>query len=646
MAAIKLRTRILGSFFAVIAVFALLVAVLGYFIIDKAIMKRAQAKVRNDLNSARELYRQEIDGVRTAVRFTALRYFIKEAMSEGDLKDLTAELGKIRDEESLDVLVLTDASGRVIVRAGNPSVTGDSQMDDALVSRVLARNEVVAATCIVPREELMKNGKDLADRAHIKLIPTPKAVPTEQTEVTCGMMLRAAAPVVGYNGSIIGVLYGGRLLNRNYEIVDKIKETVFEAGSYKGKDVGTATIFQGDVRISTNVRTEDGTRAIGTRVSRQVYEQVLNRQIRWVDRAFVVTDWFLTAYEPIKDIDGKAIGMLYVGTLEQPFVDMTRNIFLVFIGIVSIATLLAGFLAVLLAGAVSRPVASVVTATRRLADGELGYEVPSQTNTIELSTLASSFNEMSAQLRDRQERLEKVNEELASLNKTYLDMVGFVSHELKGIVATTILNAAGVRDGLFGEINAQQKRSLESVTRNLYYLRDTVKKFLDLSRIEKGELEVKKTEIKLREDVFNPCIETFAAEIAEKGMEVTNEIDAGIKVYADHDLLLIAANNLVGNAIKYGSEAGRIVLSSEDLGQKIRVTVYNDSRPITAEEKTMLFRKFSRLRSGQEKRAKGTGLGLFVTKEIIVGHGGDIWIEPQENGNSFIFELDKCPASQ
>jgi len=409
MRTIRLRTRILRSFFVIIVVFVLLVAVFGYCVIDKAIMKRAQTKVRNDLNSARELYLREIEGVKATVRFTALRFFIKDAMSDGDLKGIPGKLEEIRKEESLDVLVLTDASGKVIVRSRNPSVGGDSLIADEFVTRTLSLKEALAGTSIVPKEELMKEGKDLADRAHIRLIPTPKAKPRAETEEASGMMIRAAAPVVDDDGKLLGVLHGGRLLNRNYGIVDKIKETVYEAGEYKGKDIGTATIFQGDVRISTNVQSEDGTRAIGTRVSEQVYEQVLDRQLRWVDRAFVVTDWFLTAYEPINNINGKTVGMLYVGTLEQPFVDLARNIFLIFLGIALIATVLAGFLAALLAGAISRPVAGLVKGTRRLSGGELGYEVPSETGTIELNALAISFNEMSAQLRDRQKSLEKAN---------------------------------------------------------------------------------------------------------------------------------------------------------------------------------------------------------------------------------------------
>ncbi len=639
----KLRSRIVVPFDIVIVTFSLLVVVLGYYVIKKDIIKRAQTKVKNDLNSAREIYNQELENVKDVVRFTALRFFIKDAIWTQDKNTLDKELERIRTSESLDVLTLIDASGTVLSRSRNPSVTGDNQASDKLISKVISTKEVVAGTVIVPRAELIKEGEDLTEQANIIFIPTPKAKQKAETRETSGMMIKAAAPVFGNDGKLSGILYGGNLLNRNYKIVDKVKEIVYKGQTYKGKDIGTVTIFQDDLRISTNVIAKDNTRAVGTRVSEQVYEQVLVKGLPWIARAFVVNDWYKTAYEPIRDIDDRIVGILYVGILEQPFTSMTRNILILFLVIVCVATALAASLEIVLTGTISRPVERMLKATRELSAGSLGYEVDKETGIMEFDELADSFNKMSVQLRDREASLKKINEQLAILNKTYLDLVGFVSHELKGIVATTIMNAAAVRDGLFGQINEKQKQSLEAVTKNLHYLRETVRKFLDLSRIEKGELEVNKKKVSLREDVFGPCLETFNAEIADKQMAVTNNIAAEIKVNGDLDLLHIVANNLLGNAVKYGLEKGKVILNSQVLADKVQVEVYNDSRPIREEEKDKLFKKFSRLEDPQDKKIKGTGLGLFLTKEIITKHGGDIWFRPEENGNSFIFQIEKYP---
>ena len=128
-----------------------------------------------------------------------------------------------------------------------------------------------------PARNLRREAPPLAEQAYLKFIHTPKARARRETEETAGMMLKAAAPILDPAKNLLGIVYGGVLLNRNFEIVDRIKQTVFQSLQYKGKDIGTATIFQDDLRISTNVKNEDGSRAIGTRVAEDVYEQVVQK---------------------------------------------------------------------------------------------------------------------------------------------------------------------------------------------------------------------------------------------------------------------------------------------------------------------------------------------------------------------------------
>jgi len=170
----------------------------------------------------------------------------------------------------------------------------------------------------------------LAKRATFTLIPVPKAKPIDKMEETSGMVLKAAHPVLDENGKILGVLMGGLLLNRNYELVDRIKGIVFKDARYKGKEIGTSTIFMGDLRISTNVLDKEGNRAVGTRAMKEVRDQTLDKGIPWVQRAFVVDDWYITAYEPIRDVEGKIVGMLYVGMLEKRYADIQERLILFF----------------------------------------------------------------------------------------------------------------------------------------------------------------------------------------------------------------------------------------------------------------------------------------------------------------------------
>ena len=73
----------------------------------------------------------------------------------------------------------------------------------------------------------------------------------------------------------------------------------------------------------------------------------------------------------------------------------------------------------------------------------------------------------------------------------------------------------------------------------------------------------------------------------------------------------------------------------------MEVEVYNDGRPIPPEQMDCLFKKFSRLDNPEKKKVKGTGLGLYITKQIIEAHGGDIHVEPRERGNAFIFHIER-----
>ena len=135
---VLLKTKLTISFLAVIIICGLIASLVGVRLINTGVINQARDKVRNDLNSARQIYREELENVRDKIRFTALRFFIKDAVLSGGLAKLNRELQKIREAESLDILTLTDEDGRVVVRSRNPSVYGDDQARDEAVRRVLA----------------------------------------------------------------------------------------------------------------------------------------------------------------------------------------------------------------------------------------------------------------------------------------------------------------------------------------------------------------------------------------------------------------------------------------------------------------------------------------------------------------------------
>ncbi|MCI0476963.1 MAG: cache domain-containing protein, partial [Anaerolineales bacterium] len=466
-----------------------------------------------------------------------------------------------------------------------------------------------------------------------------------------GMMQSVAVPII-VDDKIIGILQMGSLVNGASEKVDRIRDTVFANEQYRGKPLGTATIFMGDLRISTNVLDGQGTRAIGTRASPEVIQRVLIEGKPWTGRAWVVDTWYLAQYDPIRDPDGKVVGMLYVGELEQKYLDLRTQALALFLAVIFAGMLLAFIVFLMIVRSIVNPIQKLAYATTRLADGDLTYRVNGAhrlNSKDEVKNLASSFDEMAEQLQKQREEikadhraLEKLNQDLQTTNRNYMEMLGFVSHELKNPLSSAIMNVHTVKDGYVGELNETQKAALESVAKSLRYFREMIANYLDLSRLEKGELRANPTRVALASDVVAPIVEGLARALQEKQMTLENGIPPALELEADRDLLRIVYDNLLSNAIKYGKEGGKIALAARANDAIVTLSVLNEGNGIPPDKMELLFKKFSRLSGAGYAGKKGTGLGLYICKEIVEKHGGKIWAESQVGAwTKFVFELPK-----
>ena len=605
-----LKSTIVGAFLLLILVIGLMIGVLGYCVIANDVVARQQQTLRDNLDSARLIYDSRIKQIEQAFSLLSPSW----------------DFGAAQDKMGLDYL-------RVVALAQQETVRSE-------IARQALNGVGLGGTRIISQEELTSLAPAALPRAQIEIRPTPQARPTDRKILTDALAIEYAMPLRDSKGYVTAVVYGGKIINRDPDMVDMIRRMVFENRLFGNKSVGTVTIFQDDVRVATNVLTSQGERAIGTQVSARVYDTVFHKRQLWLNRAFVVNDWYLTAYEPLMDINGNIIGMLYVGMLEAPFHQLRRNILLTFLLIILASAVLAVLLSLVLARLVTRPMNNVLQAIDAIAGGKLHHRVGRSRQIQELHALEEAFDAMATQLAGRDQSLRVFNEKLVDLNKNYIDLVGFVSHELKGILASTILNAHMVRDGFLGMINFKQRKALDSVARNLDYLDATVKNFLSLSRLEQGELPMHKRPVLGRDDLAAPALESFIRQAEEKEMTVVNAVPRELTLDADPDLLLVALNNLVSNAVKYGRAGGQVVVSGRIEGQTTALEVYNDGRPLSGPDQELLFKKFSRIRTPETKAVKGTGLGLYITRQIVEQHDGRIDVEARPNGNAFIIRIE------
>ncbi|HOS92713.1 MAG TPA: cache domain-containing protein, partial [Armatimonadota bacterium] len=301
---VPLRTKLLVAIISVASVGGVLTLLAGGFLLNAQVIQEANRRVELALKTARSALETRLAGTRTACSLLADEL---GAMNGGPELALPPEglLEGLRDKAEFDYLHLIDARG--IIRAtarGNATGQADSS---PLVQVALKEGRAVDGFRIVPSSFLASESQELAAKSHVQVIPTPRAKGDKQVDLSEAMVLEAASPVVVAPGRVIGVVRAGMVINRNSDMVDRIRNTVFTVSTYKGKNFGTVTIFQDDVRIATNVTGPDGSRAIGTRVSAEVYDQVLRDGRTWLGPAFVVGNWYVSAYEPIRDGQGRAV---------------------------------------------------------------------------------------------------------------------------------------------------------------------------------------------------------------------------------------------------------------------------------------------------------------------------------------------------
>ncbi len=632
---LPLRTRLLGSFIIVIVTCGTISTLVGVRMISEGIIRQAQDKVRLDLNTARVEYMEAIDHVRDAVRFTNIRFFLRDGYTTGKVAALVDLLEKIRRRESLDILTLTDANGTVILRTRNPSVKDDSQANNPIVMKALSERRVVASTEIVTREQLLKESPDLAERAHMMLIPTQKGKPSGKTEETSGMMIMAAGPILDDHGELLGVLYAGRLLNRDNSLVDRIKETVYQREMYQGRDIGTATIFQGEVRITTNVRTENGKRAIGTRVSAEVNERVLVEGKRWVERAFVVNDWYITAYEPIRDVSEKVVGILYVGILEQKFTDMKRNFLWIFVGISVGGIVLSVVICYLFSRALSTPINALAVAARSMAGGDFTQRVQLDESIREIGTLGSTFNMMASSIEERDEHLRRrAQNEIMKSKK--LAMIGQlasgVAHEINNPLGGILLFSRLLLRKAPAE--GTERDNLERIAREAERCQQIIRGLLEFA----GQREPKTEQLDIN-DIVEKTISLLGNQALFHNIEIIKQLRPGLPpVLADGSQVQQVFVNIVVNAAEAMEGDGVLTINTNlnEAGDRIETGFADTGHGISEEALKQLFEPFFTTK----EVGKGTGLGLSISHGIVERHGGTITVSSRPGeGSTFVVSL-------
>lgn len=428
------------------------------------------------------------------------------------------------------------------------------------------------------------------------------------------------------------------LRNANH-LPDRIRDVVFGPEAARRGDA-TVTLFEGDVRIATNVTMADGQRAVGTRASPEVARRVLGEGRSWNDRAFVVDRWRMSSYEPLRAADGAVIGMLFAGLDEAPYVaERERNVALTVLYVLAL-TLAVSVGGWYLGGRLARPLTRLTSAAAALARGEREHIEAARGDPEEVRVLALAFNRMSDEIHAKADALEASRQRAERALRDYLEVLGFVAHELNSPINGALTQLELIDSGLVGQAPEGFVRPLAALRRALDYGREIALGFTQLSRAESEGFAARPCAIAdFAADVAVLAAGDFASEAESRGMGV--RIDGGpVPAWGDPDLLRVVMDNFIGNAVKYGEEGTEVIVTLRPAPGALRVEVTNCGVGVAAERLKELFGKFHRLQDPQLRSRKGTGVGLYLVKKIVEMHGGRVGAEG-EYGQwvRFFFEI-------
>lgn len=611
---------------------------IGYQTIYKGLLSQAYETVRSDLSTAQYLYYNRLYQNKMAVGYMSSLEYIRGAILREDGKFLYNKFIEVKDYLGIDMLIITDANGRVIQRLNNRGLKGDNVLQIDPIRQAIETGKQISGTSILSNDIIRREGKDIAERVIIKIVPTEKGRKLTRDYEERALVLNTATPV--FSGKkLIGVIYGATIKNNNFEIVDRIQSLFFKKGgrAQKHDQIGTVTIFLDDIRISTNVISSEGERTVGTLVSEEVYDRVFKKGEIWIDRAFVVDKWYIAGYTPLADTTGQTVGILYVGVPSDNYKWIqTNTIWYVFL-ITAITALIAIFVSVYLLKRIIRPITEVVETSDIIAQGNYGEKLR-QFSEYELAHLSSAFNRMIDAIYERDCRIKETaqsqiahSEKLASLGR----LASGIAHEINNPLTGILTYSSMLKEDLAG---SEYVEDLQIIIDETMRCRKIVRGILDFAR----ETSLEKQPLDLNKAIIT-AVMIIEKHLNFRKVNIHKVFQKDIPpVHVDLDQMKSVFNNLLVNAADAMPDGGDLTISTSYNPEEkmVSVTFTDTGSGIPEENLNKIFDPFFTTKDP----GKGTGLGLSVIYGIIEKHNGSISVK-STLGEGTAFTI-KIPAGE
>lgn len=633
----KLLVLGIGPLLLALPLLAVVLVVWG----DSALDAMLVAKVRSDLAVARGYFERVQGEVGASTLAVASSLTLYDVVVRNDDEALKQLIARAKQQHALEFLTFRpEQASKTAERA---AVNG---------------TEGLASVELLDARQLAALAPDLDGRIGIPLVNTLNAAPTDRQREERAMVMIASAPVLSPGGRVLGHLRGGVLLNRNLAFIDHINEVVYPRGALPFGSQGTATLFLDDVRITTNVRlfgAVGSERAIGTRVSQAVRDAVLDRGETWLGRAFVVNDWYVSGYLPLADAAGRRVGMLYVGFLEKPFQAVKLGVLYGMGGVMLALMAVALWLALGWARRIFEPIDAMTRTMRAVESGDLAARSGLADSSDEVGQLAGHLDALLDTIDDKTRALQQAHDvldqkvvertrELASAQAQLVkseklaaigQLTAGIAHEVNNPIAVIQGNLDLVRE-LLGKKARPVRNELKLIDEQIERMRLIVTQLLQFARPTEyaGYVEAVETGRALDDSLV-----LVQHMLARTRISVVRDYRATHSAQINRQELQQVLINLIVNAIQVMPEGGTLTLVTRDLPPaQVAIDIVDTGPGFSADVERGLFQAFV------TTKKEGTGLGLWISRNLVERYGGDIAARNRGDGTTGAVLTVQLPA--
>jgi len=613
-------------------------------------------KVNTDLAVSHEAFNRIQDDYLNHLTSLAESYQFRSALEAGNNTSVLEQVNALKDKEKFSFL-------KVISTENNQeeNVLTSRRNSSSLLSALTGHESVGVE--IYSSEELLLEDPELHKSVQLPILRTPRARPTKRTKEDRAMVIRALYPVKDSRDEVVALLDGGVLLNGNFEFVDAIRDLAYAPNSLPEGSIGTVTVFLDDVRISTNVPLKKGERALGTRVSNEVRTKVLDNGTTWIDRAFVVNDWYVSSYEPILDIDGKKVGMLYAGFLEKPFRDELWSALLALVLMFLTLMLVSAWAAIRGARKIFKPIEKMSAVVHDTQEGG-AKRVGLITSKDELGTLSREFDDMLDQLQLRnqeiqewadslEDKVESRTTELKQKNQDLENSIQLLRKTRQQLVVAEKLAALGeLTAGVAHEINnptavmlgnldimvaelgknaVPVQKEIDLVIEQIYRIKDIINRLLQYAHPDKYSGYIDMVEVN---SLVKDTLKLVNHLSQGKSIEFKMDLRATQVIEINpQELQQVLVNLLVNGIHAIDNDDAEIILKSRNWKDKgVVISVSDNGNGIDKEHLAQIFNPFF----STKQQGEGTGLGLSISYGLVRRYGGNITAESELGEGSIL----------